>query len=504
MRPFFAYIRVSTVKQGERGVSLQEQTEAITRYANKHNLTITEWFEERETAAKRGRPLFTKMLRLLQKTKVEGVIIHKIDRSARNLRDWAELGELIDQGVAVHFANENLDLYSRGGRLSADIQAVVAADYIRNLREEVKKGFYGRLKQGYYPLPAPIGYLDKGKAQVKEIDQEKAPFIKKLFTLYGTGNYSLAELVEEAYKYGLRSKNGKKIGKMGLSRILSNPFYIGIMRTKKTNEMFEGLHQPLISKTLFDRVQLILQGKAIKKIVKHEYLFRRLLKCQHCNYFLIAEKQKGNIYYRCHTKSCPTTTIREEMVEESLHKQLCLIRFTEKEDKLLNDAISVEYDNLKEEKQSFRHSLILQLGKTQERLKKLTDAFLDGTIDTDLFTEKKSELLLEQKDWQEKLANIDNDFAKKWNEFEKKLELAKTSFYAYNLADSEKKRQMVETLTSNRFISGKTLDFTWNFPFNLLVERRKTTCGVAYRASPRTFRALVRQILKGLISENNL
>jgi DNA invertase Pin-like site-specific DNA recombinase len=112
---------------------------------------ITRWFIEQETAAKRGRPIFGQMLKLLKAEKASGVIIHKIDRSARNLKDWADLGELIDSGIEVHFANESLDLHSRGGRLSADIQAVVASDYIRNLREETKKGFYGRLKQGLYP-----------------------------------------------------------------------------------------------------------------------------------------------------------------------------------------------------------------------------------------------------------------------------------------------------------------------------------------------------------------
>ncbi len=96
------------------------------------------------------------MLRELRKGTARGVVIHKIDRSARNLKDWADLGELIDRGIEVHFANESLDLHSRGGRLSADIQAVVASDYIRNLREETKKGIYGRLKQGFYPLRAPI------------------------------------------------------------------------------------------------------------------------------------------------------------------------------------------------------------------------------------------------------------------------------------------------------------------------------------------------------------
>jgi DNA invertase Pin-like site-specific DNA recombinase len=91
-------------------------------------------------------------------------VIHKIDRSARNLRDWADLGDLIDAGVDVHFANETMDLKSRGGRLSADILAVVAADFIRNNREETRKSFYRRLKQGIYgwrrtKLP-PIGCSD--------------------------------------------------------------------------------------------------------------------------------------------------------------------------------------------------------------------------------------------------------------------------------------------------------------------------------------------------------
>src|SRR5262250_985510 len=183
MKQFYGYVRVSTAKQGEKGVSLQEQRDAIERYAQRNGLQISEWFEERETAAKRGRPIFNKMLKLLKSGKSDGVIIHKIDRSARNLKDWADLGELIDGGIEVHFANESLDLHSRGGRLSADIQAVVAADYIRNLREETIKGFYGRLKQGLYPLPAPVGYLDQGRGRPKVIDPLNGPLVRLAFEL---------------------------------------------------------------------------------------------------------------------------------------------------------------------------------------------------------------------------------------------------------------------------------------------------------------------------------
>ncbi len=92
-----------------------------------------------ETAAKQGRPIFNKALKLLRTAKSHGIILHKLDRGARNLKDWAAIGELSDQGVEVHFVTESLDLQSRGGRLSADIQAVVSADYIRNLRRKPAK-----------------------------------------------------------------------------------------------------------------------------------------------------------------------------------------------------------------------------------------------------------------------------------------------------------------------------------------------------------------------------
>src|SRR3546814_13239183 len=112
------------------------------------SLRIGEWFEEVQTAAKAGRRVFGSMIRRLARGSAAGVILHKIDRGARNLRDWADLGELLDRGVDVHFAHDSIDLRSRGGRLSADIHAVVAADYTRNLRHECLKGTQARLPHG--------------------------------------------------------------------------------------------------------------------------------------------------------------------------------------------------------------------------------------------------------------------------------------------------------------------------------------------------------------------
>jgi hypothetical protein len=62
--------------------------------------------------------------------------------------------------MPVYFAGEGIDMATRSGRLAADIQAVVASDYIRNLREEAKRGIRKRLEQGFLPNCAPVGYLD--------------------------------------------------------------------------------------------------------------------------------------------------------------------------------------------------------------------------------------------------------------------------------------------------------------------------------------------------------
>jgi DNA invertase Pin-like site-specific DNA recombinase len=242
VKPFFGYIRVSTARQGQQGVSLQEQRDSILRYASHNGLEIILWFEERETAAKQGRPTFNKMMKLLRQEKARGVVLHKIDRGARNLKDWADIAALIDVGIEVHFSNESLDMNSRGGRLSADIQAVVAADYIRNLREETLKGFNGRIKQGLYPLPAPLGYLDKGGGKPKEPDAMKAPLVKKAFELYATGRYNLDTLLAELHQLGLRNKRSKGVSRSGLAKLLNNPFYIGLIRIKRSGQTFPGVH----------------------------------------------------------------------------------------------------------------------------------------------------------------------------------------------------------------------------------------------------------------------
>ena len=495
MRKVFGYIRVSTPKQGS-GVSLQEQKDAITRYCQRNTLEIASWFEERETAAKRGRPIFTQILSQLRQGKAQGVVIHKIDRSARNLKDWADLGELIDQGVEVHFANDSLDLHSRGGRLSADIQAVVAADYIRNLREETKKGFYGRIKQGLFPLPAPLGYVDKGKGNPKELDPVKAPLIKKAFELYSSGQYNLNSLNQELFRLGLRNRNGNALPLSGLSTIINNPFYIGLIRLKRTGETFPGAHPPLISKSLFDRVQGILRGKTNTRILKHDFLFRRMLACTHCKYSLIGEKQKGHVYYRCQKKLCPTTSIREDTVEEEIIRCLLQLQFNEQEKAYIQRKLRELKRDWKDEQKELTKSLHLRINSIQNFLDRLTDAYIEQAIEREVFERRKTKLLMEQKEVEERLAELEKTKQSIPDRLAEFLELAGSAYLQYDFGLTEQKRDLVKIITSNRQVDGKKLEFTVSFPFNEVANRFKNSNGAPYRDTPRTWDVLLSQLTK--------
>jgi len=488
MKRYVAYIRVSTPKQGERGSSLQEQKAAIDAYAHRHGLGIAEWFEEQETAAKRGRPIFNRMMKVLEKGQAVGVITHKIDRSARNLRDWAALGELVDRGVELHFAHESIDLSSRGGRLSADIQAVVAADFIRNLRDEVRKGFYGRLKQGLYPMRAPLGYLDAGRALPKTIDPIRGPLIVTAFNLYVTGEWSLDTLVRELHNRGLRNRNGGGVTRNGLSTILNNPFYTGLMRIRKSGEIFQGVHPPLIGKSVFDMVQDLLHGKGHNRATRRRFRYQRMLHCASCEYRLIAERQKGHVYYRCHSLSCRGTVVREEVIDNTLRTSAEPFKLTDEE----WSAVSTDVDTIL----SYRttdvalenRNLALGLAAVDDRLARLTDAYVDQIVDRDMYLQRKERLLGDRLALQSRKAGIRTQADDTRRQAERILELIKALGTLPIFDDDAKLREILKCTTSNLMVHQKYVVISWDIPFSRLARSPFVTAGEPYRDRPRTGR----------------
>ncbi|MDD5226980.1 MAG: recombinase family protein, partial [Candidatus Omnitrophica bacterium] len=454
---------------------MQEQKAAIEQYARKNQLEITEWFEERETAAKLGRPVFSRMLKNLHQQKASGVIIHKIDRSARNLKDWAALGELLDAGIDVRFAHDSLDMHARGGRLSADIQAVIAADYIRNLREETKKGFYGRLKQGLYPMRAPLGYLDQGGGQPKIPDPAKAPLIKEIFRLYATGNYSLEQLVTYLADRKCHNREGGKLTRNGLATILHNPFYIGLIHIRRTGETFSGIHEPLISKSQFDIVQDILSGKKKKGPGRHDFLFRRVFTCQSCKRSYIGEKQKGHNYYRCHF--CKDSCVREEVFENEVRGTLQPLQLSPDEIEQVSLLIASMKKSRTVMKETKKQEMQLRQERCDSRLDRLTDAYVDGVIEKETYLRRKESVLNEIKKIEEEMIDIDSQDDLIGRRVTERLELLKSLYLGYIRGTNDEKRELIKKVSSNRLIYGKNVAIELKTPFNELSKFLVTTHG---------------------------
>lgn len=483
MNDVFGYTRVSTTKQGE-GVSLEAQKEAIERYASQHGLVVVQWFEEKETAAKHGRPIFSAMLKLLKARKASGLILHKIDRGARNLKDWLELITLSEKGIRLHFAHESLNLQERGGRLAADIQLAVAADYIRNLSQETKKGLDGRLKQGIYPFQAPTGYLNNGKGgKQKTVDPIQAPLVQKAFRLYATRKHSLRALLVIMTKAGLKNFRGSAMKLNGLAKMLRNPFYIGILNAK--SGVYDGHHEPIISTNLFNSVQQILDGKYNTKEKQRSFAFRRLVKCKTCGFSMIGEQQKGYVYYRCHTKGCPTKSIRETMLEKLLMQPIKMVELLPQESRDLND----ELDALEQGQIHIYNNLLtaVRLQKTQldEKIERLTDCYVEGGLDKATFDQRKQKLLVESKTKEIAEKELVENKGRVFSRARKILELAKSPIIAYEKGIPDERVRLLRSLTSNLQIDKKNLIVSMKSPFHELANREDFTKCAHIRDKPR-------------------
>lgn len=451
MKHCYGYIRVSTVKQGD-GVSLEAQKEAIRAFASHNAIKIVEWYEEKETAAKTGRPVFNRMIANLRKRKAQGLVVHKIDRFARNLTDYGRISQLMDLGLEVFTAIESLDFQSRGGRLAADVQAVVAADFIRNQRQETIKGLYGRLAQGIYPFKAPLGYLDHGAGKHKTFDPERAPLIREAFELYASGDYSQLALLAVLRKRGLTGGRGAPISSSTLEALLANPFYAGIIKIKRNGRTFQGGHQPLISMATFERAQAVKAGKALKKCTMHEYTYRRLFRCRHCDGAMTPERQKGVVYYRCHTNGCATKSIRESVLEDQIYQCLKQVTLTDREiDRLM---VLLRGWMRARQKQLNQEAIPLKLNQLAEKRERLTDALIDRLVSQEIFEKRNEALLFQEQRLREREAQISSQRPDP-KQARKFFELVKSLASTYISASPAHRRELAAIATSNRWVEGK-------------------------------------------------
>jgi site-specific DNA recombinase len=339
MKKAVVYARVSSKEQEKEGFSIPAQLKLLNEYAERHGLKVVESFTDSETAKKAGRTNFLAMLDKVKKSKdIRVILVEKTDRLTRNFQDYVLIDELIQKlDIEVHMVKEGEVLSQKAKshtKLIHGIKVVLAKNFIDNLSEETAKGMMEKAAQGHWPSTAPYGYRNNKETRLVELDAEKAPYVKRAFELYASGNHTLKGVIQTMHKEGYRFRpSTEKPSVSNLHHILTSKFYTG-------HFVFRGLHRvghhtPIVSMDTFNQVQRQLKAGNKPSYGKPEIAFAHLITCGHCGCSVIGDsKQQGRyIYYRCtHFKQkCPDKYIREEKLAEQFEPMVRSFTVTEEQ-----------------------------------------------------------------------------------------------------------------------------------------------------------------------------
>ncbi|WP_354595873.1 recombinase family protein [Riemerella anatipestifer] len=288
------YLRISSDSQKDN-TSIENQKDSIKYFCMQRGIYIEKFFVETYTGTKLNRPQFDKAIKYLKENKgnIDLFLTKKADRFTRGQRvGLTAFDEIKNLGVEVNFVDEWIeDINSPQGQMLMQLKFSFAeyeraVIYERTRAEEIKALLSGRYTKtpplGYSRGVLPIGNIHAGKKGI--FPNDKAPLVKELFEDYATNLYTQEALVK---KYKLK---GLKLSKSSVSVILDNILYTGIIDLKKHKiapyNQIEGCHEPIISAELFNKVQMLKNGRnrAIKEIRTQnpDFPLNRFLYCSCC------------------------------------------------------------------------------------------------------------------------------------------------------------------------------------------------------------------------------
>ena len=327
---YFLYARKSTDVEDKQVLSIEAQLLELRALAKRDGLEIAEEFVEKKSAKSPGRPMFGDMMARIQKGEASGIICWKIDRLARNPVDGGQVQWLLQQGVIRHIQTHDHSHYPNDNVLMMSVELGMANEYIRQLSANTARGLRQKARQGIYPGLAPLGYLNDPRTKTIRVHKKNAKLVHEMFEKYATGKATLQDLATLLEKAKVLSKEKNRVHISRISFILQNPFYYGHFRY--AGELYEGKHEPLISKALFDRANKVLQSRGRTPAIKTDPApFCGLLRCGFCGMGITAEvkekhQKNGNVhrytYYRCTRKNkavkCKEAPMRSELLESQL------------------------------------------------------------------------------------------------------------------------------------------------------------------------------------------
>src|SRR3989344_2954893 len=289
------YSRKSSEEEERQALSIEAQERELTDFADRVKFEVIKpRLVETKSAHKPGRGIFNEMLDKIERGEANAILCWKLDRLARNALDGGRIVWLMDEGKL-----KQIDTPYKSFKNTADdkflmsIEFGMSKKYSDDLSDNVKRGIRQKYERGEYPTYAPIGYINARANGAKNIypDPERKDPLIRLFIEYATGKYSLGQMVKMIFSWGLRTRKGKPISKSHLHRIIQDSVYYGVYR--HGGELHNGSYEPLITKSLFDKVQEVLKDRSKPKKINNDWAYAGLLKCGcGCGASIIFETKK--------------------------------------------------------------------------------------------------------------------------------------------------------------------------------------------------------------------
>ena len=480
-----SYLRVSSRGQAQRGggddegFSIPAQREANKKKAAALGAIIVKEFVDRGTSAKTAdRKDLQAMLDYIRdyNGKIDYVIVHKVDRLARNREDDTDINRILRQhDIRLVSTMESID-ETPSGMLLHGIMSSIAEFYSRNLAAEVLKGMTQKAKGGGTVSKAPVGYLNVRKTDEQgreyrtvELDEERAPLIKLAFELYATGEWTVNDLAEHLAAHGLTTRGTPKVpskpmDKTALNHILVKPYYKGVVKFKE--QLLPGKHKPLVDPETWQKVQDVLANHLNgERTREHPHFLKSSVYCGSCGERLIVQYAKSRSgvrypYFSCagrHGKrnDCKQKSVLIEEVERQVELLYDTLSLDAESRQFLENWLFKEIQKAADEFSAKRQELEREKDKLERKQRKLLEAHYADAVPLNLFKEEQTALIRAVTAIDHQLDLHDTRFGEITGKLGKTLESVEGCGKAYRTAPEPIKRTYNQALFEKIFVCPK-------------------------------------------------
>ena len=406
------YIRVSTDEQVEEGFSVPAQIKQLTEYCQRNNIEVFKVYaDEGISGQKENRPQFQLMIKDAEKKLYNIILVHKFDRFARKVELSQRIKrQLKTSGVNVISITEPIE-DSPIGFFQEGILELLAEYYVKNLAQESKKGHIERASQGLHNGSVPFGYkVDHSVPAMMSINEEQAEIVKLMYDLYVNKGYGCTKIAKHLNWSNIPSAMNDHWSYYTVNRILNNPKYAGYI--SYDGELYEGKHEPIISKETFDMAKRYAKDRTWKRQYRG-YNFGRftmlgILKCGYCGKAMLIHK-----YTRLHYGYVCSNSTRSDGTVVCRHRKHYRSDILESRIENEIEAIIKKGDATSRQNNDAYTFMISRKSKLEMRLARLKDGYLNGAFELDEFLKSEKQIkqeLSEIKLEPQKTINVSNSW----------------------------------------------------------------------------------------------